>query len=107
MDLGYLAVGRSEDGGFIVITGLLMLILTWLVGLLPAWNPIGWSSEYVVGLLDVPIIGDAIGMMLYFNHYAPVSEALGLLGVTLAALVIGQVYGALMWVWRNLPGKAT
>jgi hypothetical protein len=84
-----------------------MWLLALVVGVLPEWNPIGFASEYVVGLLDVPIIGNAIGMMLWFDHYVPVSEALSLAGITLTVMVVAQVYGVIMWVWRNLPGKAT
>jgi len=84
-----------------------MSVLGWVIELLPEWSPLGIASEQIADLLDLPVISSALGIGKWLDHYLPVSEAVTLLGYTLTALGIGWVYMGLMWVWRNLPGKAT
>jgi len=90
-----------------MIVEFLMGILAWVVGLLPEWSPLGLASSYVEDFFDIGIVSDAMAIFGWLNHYVPVDVAVTLLGYSLIALTIGWTYTGLMWVWRNLPGKAT
>jgi hypothetical protein len=90
-----------------MIVDFIMGILEWVVDLLPDWEPLGIAIEYLEGLLSLGFIQDALGIMKWLDHYLPVGNAVDLLGFTIVFLGIGWVYSSLMWVWRNLPGKAT
>jgi hypothetical protein len=90
-----------------MITEFLMYLIMLLVGVLPDWTPLGIASEYVENLMEVEFIQSAIGIARWLDHYLPVETALDLLGYTIVILGLGWAYSGIMWLWRNLPGKAT
>lgn len=90
-----------------MIVDALMGILQWVVDLLPEWSPLGWLPDTIGDLQALPVVGTAIGALAWLDHYAPVSEMFYLLGIAATVLAASAVYRGVMWVWRNLPGKAT
>lgn len=90
-----------------MIVEFIMWLLAWVIELLPDWTPLGIASDYVANLVAIGFVSDALGIMMWLDHYFPVGEAMDLLGYTILALGIGWAYSGIMWIWRNLPGKAT
>ena len=90
-----------------MIGDFLIGVVTFVVGLLPEWSPLGGLDTLVSDAKSLPVVGDVLDFMGWADHYVPVSEGLALAGVAVTVLVAAQVYAVLMWVWRNLPGKAT
>ncbi len=90
-----------------MITDFIMQILSWLVFLLPSWAPLGWLDSKIDTFAALPPVASAIGFMGWVDHYVPVSEMFIMLSLALTVMVAAQVYSGIMWVWRNLPGKAT
>jgi len=90
-----------------MITEALMAVLSWVIDLLPSWTPLGWLPDVIDDVRALPVVADALGFLAWVDHYAPVSEMFYLLGIAITAMAAIQVYKGVMWVWRNLPGKAT
>ena len=91
-----------------MIVDALMWILGWLVYLLPDWSPLGGVLDAALDdVLDLPVIGEMLSGLAWLDHYLPVTEGFAVLTLTATAWLAMQAYQSAMWVWRNLPGKAT
>lgn len=90
-----------------MITGALMSILGWVVSLLPSWSPLAFIPDYIYDLRTFAVVDDALGFLAWADHYIPVSHLWYILSLAITIMIASQVYNAVMWVWHNLPGKAT
>jgi hypothetical protein len=84
-----------------------MQLLGWVISLLPDWSPLAFLPDVIDDVAALPVVAAALGFLSWFNQYAPVAEMFSLLAIAGTALLAIQAYKVVMWVWHNLPGKAT
>jgi len=76
-----------------------------ILGILPDFDPLPDISTVISEWYELPVVGDGLVIMSWLDHYAPISEAMTMLGWMVTALGIYLTWYIALWFWSLLRGN--